>query len=46
MGAFVRSHSRVELLAWFNSKAGSIFDLGSKPRSRAAYRKHITPLGR
>jgi hypothetical protein len=46
MGAFARSHQRVELLAWFNSKAGSIFDLGSKPRSRAAYRKHITPLGR
>jgi hypothetical protein len=46
MGAWVRSHSRVELLAWFNSKPGSIFDLASKPRSRAAYRKHITPLGR
>ncbi len=46
MGAFVRTHPRVELLAWFNSKPGSIFDLASKPRSRAAYRKHITPLGR
>lgn len=46
MGAFARSHPRVELLAWFNAKPGSIFDLGSKPRSRAAYRKHITPLGR
>lgn len=46
MGAFARSHPRTELLAWFNSKPGSIFDLGSKPRSRAAYRRHITPLGR
>jgi hypothetical protein len=46
MGGWVRGHPRVELLAWFNSKPGSIFDLGSKPRSRAAYRKHITPLGR
>ena len=46
MGAFARSHPRTELLAWFNSKPGSIFDLGSKPRSRAPYRRHITPLGR
>jgi hypothetical protein len=46
MAAFVKSHRRVELLAYFNSKPGSIWDLGSKPRSRAAYRKHITPLGR
>jgi hypothetical protein len=46
MGAFARSHPRTELLAWFNAKPDSIFDLGSKPRSRAAYRKHITPLGR
>jgi hypothetical protein len=46
MAAFVKSHRRVELLAYFNSKPGSIWDLESKPRSRAAYRKHITPLGR
>ena len=45
MAAFVRSHPRVELLAYFNSKPGSIWDLGSKPRSRAAYRRLITPLG-
>jgi hypothetical protein len=24
---------------------GSVFDLGSKPLSRAAYRRYITPLG-
>jgi hypothetical protein len=46
MATFVRTHPRTELLAYFNSKPGSIWDLGSKPRSRAAYRRHITPLGR
>jgi hypothetical protein len=46
MATFVRTHPRVELLAYFNSKPGSLWDLESKPRSRAAYRKHITPLGR
>ena len=45
MAAFVKSHPRMELLAYFNSKPGSIWDLGSKPRSRAAYRRLITPLG-
>jgi hypothetical protein len=45
MAAFVKSHRRVELLAYFNSKPGSVWDLASKPRSRAAYRRVITPLG-
>lgn len=36
---------RVQLLAWFESRSGSIFDLAGKPRSRAAYRCYITPLG-
>jgi len=30
------------LLAFFES--GSIFDLATKPASRAAYRRYITPL--
>ena len=30
---------------YFNSKPGSLWDLASKPRSRAAYRRVITPLG-
>ena len=34
----------MQLVAWYESKAGSIFDLGTKPRSRAAYRRYITPL--
>jgi hypothetical protein len=45
MAAFVRSHPRVRLVVYFESKAGSIFDLGSKPRSRSAYRQAITSLG-
>ena len=46
MAAFVRSHSQVEFLAYFSGKPGSIWDLSTKPRSRAAYRRVITPLGR
>jgi hypothetical protein len=46
MATFVRTHRRVELLSWFDSKPGSIWDLGSKPKSRAAYRRFIVPLGR
>jgi len=45
MAAFTRTHPRMELLAYFNSKPGSLWDLGSKPRSRDAYRRLITPLG-
>lgn len=43
-GAFVKTHRRVELISYFNSKPGSIFDLANKPKSRAAYRQAITPL--
>jgi hypothetical protein len=45
MGAFARTHPRLELLAYFESVPGSVFDLGTKPKSRAAYRTAITPLG-
>jgi hypothetical protein len=44
MGGWARKHRRLELLSWYESRAGSIFDLGKKPRSRAAYRRYITPL--
>ena len=44
MGKFVREHRRTEMLAYFQSKPGSIFDLGNKPKSRAAYRDVITTL--
>jgi hypothetical protein len=46
IAAFARTHSRMEFLSYFNSKPGSLWDLASKPRSRDAYRRLITPLGR
>ncbi|MEP6977116.1 MAG: glycosyl hydrolase [Thermoleophilia bacterium] len=46
MARFVRAHGRVELLVYNAGKLGSGSDLGSRPRSRAAYRASITPLGR
>ena len=46
MAAFVKGHPRMELLAYFSSRPGSPWDLASKPRSLAAYRRLITPLGR
>ena len=45
MAAFLRTHRRTEVAAYFESAPGSIFDLASKPRSRTAYRALITPLG-
>jgi hypothetical protein len=45
MGAFARTHPRLEVLAYYNGAAGSIFDLATKPKSRAAYRSAITSLG-
>jgi hypothetical protein len=45
MARWVKAHPRTELLSYFNSKAGSIWDLASKPRSRATYRQLIVPLG-
>jgi hypothetical protein len=46
MARFVRTHPRIELLAFYNGRPGGTFDLGIKPRSLAAYRRHIVPLGR
>jgi hypothetical protein len=45
MARFVRNHPRVEYTVFFEAEAGSIFDLANKPRSRAAYRRYMTPLG-
>jgi hypothetical protein len=45
MARFARTHKRLELLVYANGKPGSLFDLASRPRSRAAYRSLITPLG-
>ena len=45
MGRFARTHRRLELLVYDNGKPGSLFDLAVRPRSLAAYRTLITPLG-
>jgi hypothetical protein len=45
MARFARTHRRLELLVYDSGKPGSLFDLASRPRSRAAYRSLITPLG-
>jgi hypothetical protein len=45
MAKWLRSHKRVEFAAYYSGRAGSVWDLASKPASRAAYRALITPLG-
>jgi hypothetical protein len=45
MAKFVRTHRRVEFVSYYSGRPGSVFDLASKPRSRAAYRGLATPLG-
>jgi hypothetical protein len=45
MAKFVRLHRRVEFIAYYSGRPGSVFDLATKPRSREAYRALITPLG-
>jgi hypothetical protein len=44
--SFIRTHTGIELAAYYKSQPGGIFDLANKPASRQAYRKCITPLGR
>ena len=46
MASFVRTHARVEMITYYSGRPGSIFDLSTKPRSRAEYRRAIVPLGR
>jgi hypothetical protein len=46
MAAFVRQHRRVELLAYYNGRPGSPWDIATQPRSRTAYHQLIVPLGR
>jgi hypothetical protein len=41
---FIRRHPRVRFVSFFNAPAGGPSDLGTKPRSRAAYRRFVTPL--
>jgi hypothetical protein len=46
MSGFVHGHRRLVLISYFNNGPRSTWDLGTKPRSRAAYRRYISPLGR
>jgi hypothetical protein len=46
MATFVKTHPRVEFIAYFSGPAGSPWDLATKPSSRTAYRRLITPLAR
>ena len=43
---FVRHHRRVRFISFFNGPAGGPYDIGTKPRARAAYRRFIVPLTR
>jgi hypothetical protein len=43
---FVRRHRRVRFVSFYNGPAGAAYDLGTKPRSRAAYRRFVVPLSR
>lgn len=45
MAKFVHTHRRIEFIAYYSGRPGSVFDLASKPASRAAYRALISPLG-
>jgi hypothetical protein len=45
MAKWVRTHRRTEFIAYYSGRPGSVFDLASKPASRAAYRSLISPLG-
>ena len=45
MAAFLRTHTTHGVANYYSGAPGSIFDLASKPRSLAAYRQLISPLG-
>jgi PKD repeat protein len=44
MCTFARTHPATEMLAYFESRPGSQYDLEGKAESRAAYRACLTPL--
>jgi hypothetical protein len=44
LATFIRRHRRVRFVSFFNGPAGGPYDLGTKPRSRAAYRRFVAPL--
>ena len=46
MANFVDNHPRVETIVYYRSQSGSTFDLSSKPKARAAYKRYILPLAK
>ncbi|HEY6962330.1 MAG TPA: hypothetical protein VI408_10620 [Gaiellaceae bacterium] len=46
MAQFLRTHPRTIIASYYSGRPGSIFDLASKPRSRAVYRAVIPRLER
>jgi len=44
MCSFLETHRLTEASVYYNSQAGSRYDLGSKPESRQAYHACLTPL--
>jgi hypothetical protein len=46
MAAFAKTHIRVSLISYYSGRPGSLFDLARKPKTLAAYRTLIVPLGR
>jgi hypothetical protein len=45
MADWMHTHRRTELVAYYEGRAGSVFDLATEPASLKAYRKLIAPLG-
>jgi hypothetical protein len=45
MARFVSNHPRVKAIVYYKSERGTIWDLGSKAKSLAAYKRYIVPLG-
>ena len=43
---FVKNHAAIELAAYYEAKAGSLYDLEPRRQSRARYGRCITPLGK
>ncbi len=45
MATWIRTHPRTQLVAYYEGRPGSTWDLATKPRSLRAYRTLISPLG-
>lgn len=43
--AFLKTHLRTKLAAYYEARSGSSYDLGNKARSRSAYQRCVTPIG-